>query len=116
MKRAMIVCLILTVLVFAGAPKPGSGPIVEPAPIEVKPLLVRPFTWSMYGKVIAYYYHVRMPDGTTQQLKIKPQAGKLAPTVADWQTLADKQWLASKPDPNNVPKPCPYCGGTGVEP
>ena len=105
--------MIFLLVVFAAA-KPGPVGQIDPLPI-VKPVLIDPYTWSMYGKVVAYYYQVRMPDGTTQQLKIKSELGKAAPTLTDWQAKADAAWLA-RPDPNNVPKTCPYCGGTGVLP
>jgi len=115
-----VICLLcsLVVFIFAGIQVFAriSDPVPIPAPVEVKPVLVKSYTWSMYGKPIAYYQRVKMPDGSIQELKIKPEAGKVAPDAKQWQALVDKQWASQKLIVEAMPKPCPYCGGTGVMP
>lgn len=106
--------LILVGLVIAGAPK--TGDVTEPLPIEVKPVLVSAAKpWTIRNDtglhLIAYYQRVKMPDGTTQELKSRTPLD-----AKQWQALSQKQWDAQLAAELNKPKPCTRCGGSGVEP
>lgn len=99
--------------------------IVESAPIEAKPVLItQPEAWIIRNDtglhIVGYYCRVKMPDGSTQQMKIKPaptaKPTDALPVTSEWQTLANKQWEAMKLAELNKPMPCTHCGGTGVEP
>ena len=102
MKRtlAMIVVLGVGLCVYAGI---GD---VEPAPIQLKPVIVQnKGAWTIGKTVVAYYCRVRMPDGRVQELNSKTPLDSKG-----WDALAARQWDAMKAM-DAAPKICPYCGG-----
>lgn len=86
-----------------------AQPVIDPEPVDVNPALKgEPWAWEMYGKVIAWYQRVDLPDGTNQIIKIKPESElEKVPKTEAWQTIVDK--IDFKPEPE--PKICPTCGG-----
>ena len=116
MKRFVAGFAVAVVLLMVSAGR-EAGPAGEPLPIEAKPVLTatKNAVWTIRNDtgthVVAYYQKVKMPDGTTQELKSRTPLD-----AKQWQVLAQKCWDAQVGAELNKPKPCPYCGGTGVEP
>ena len=101
MKRLLIL-LILAMTIF------------EPKPVEVKPVLtteIKP-PWTIGKTVVGYYQRVKMPDGTTQELKSKTPLD-----IKGWEALAQKQWEAMKAVELSLPENCMDChAGCGRKP
>ena len=113
--KLRFVILVLVFGLFGLVVFGKAGPAGEP--IEATPVLTatKNAVWTIRNDtgthVVAYYQRVKMPDGSTQELKSRTPLD-----AKQWQVLAQKCWDAQVVAELNKPKPCPYCGGTGVEP
>ena len=81
----------------------------EPEPVEVKPVLVK--TAKQWDLTKAYYQKVTMPDGSRQELKIRPDPDPNVPPpdAKQWEALAQKQWDAMKAGELSQPENCMDC-------
>lgn len=96
--RLAIVILLAAVAVYAAV----GQPIIKPVPIDDKPVLIdSEKAWLMYGKPVAYYHRVIMPDGSKHELKSRVPLSK-----GEWLKLAEKAYI----EPEQDPEFCPHCG------